>query len=483
MSLPGLALPGLVSASSTPLPAASAPISLAPPRTEELTPRSELRFEVAHSKPYKVRLTRGSAEIFGTELAPNVTYNLSGHKAAIFTWQGCALEIQGDAESEYVGTETEAMNEWINLHGMLESMRDEAIPGGMRSQDGGPRIMVIGSDANGKTSLVKCLTSWALKMGRTPTVVNLDAREGILGIPGSLTATTLNTLLDVEEAGWGSTPISGPTAVPVKTPLVYHYPFQSPDENAPYFKAVTTRAALAVTSKMEEDSSVKEAGLIIDTPGSLNQPKGGYDVAAHIISEFSVNVLVVLGSERLYNDMNRRFGAARNAEDAVTVLRISTTGGAISRDDASMRQTGQQQIRSYFFGDSRAPLNPHSQTWDFSELSIYRPIDPAAAQNSISFLPGMDDDDVAPGSQDSSAIFERVSPMQGMANNVLAIKFASGNAAHESIRDSCVMGYVYVAEVDDARKKVRFLAPHPSRWGDRALVWGQWPEGMSDIGA
>jgi polyribonucleotide 5'-hydroxyl-kinase len=38
-----------------------------------------------------------------------------------------------------------------------------------------------------------------------------------------------------------------------------------------------------------------------------------------------------------------------------------------------------------------------------------------------------------------------------------------------------------VAEVDETRRKVRFLAPHPSRWGDRALVWGNWPEGVGDL--
>lgn len=482
-SLPGLALPGLSFNAPTPQPSTVQQTVLAPPRTEELAARNELRFEVAFGKPYRVRLTRGTAELFGTELVPNVTYSFSGTKAAIFSWHGCTLELQGDAESEYVGSETDAMIEWINVHGMLETIRDE------NSADGGPRVLVMGPDAAGKSSLVKCLTAWSLKMGRSPTVVNLDPKEGILGMPGSLTATTFNTLLDVEEDGWGSSPISGPASLPVKTPLVYHYPFPSPDSNNPMYKAITTRLALAVTSKMEEEATIKQSGIILDTPGSLNNPKSSYETALHIISEFSINVLLVLGSERLYNDMNRRFSAQRtSSDDQVAVLRIPTTGGAIARDESFMQSVRTQQIRSYFFGDTRVSLNPHAQVWDWADCNIYRAVDPNAAQTNISFLPGMDDDDdddMGAGNSDqkrrSGDMFEKITPVQGMVNAVLAIKFASGNASYEAIRDSCIMGFVYVTEVDETRKKVRFLAPHPSRWGDRALVWGSWPESVGDL--
>ena len=483
--LPGLSLPGLNLSTPTPQTISSiAPAIVTRPRTEELPARSELRFEVAFNKAYKVRLTRGNAEIFGTELAPNITYTFTGAKAAVFSWTGCSLELQGDAESEYVGTETEAMVEWMNVHGMIETVRDEA----NMTQDGGPRVLVLGAGSTGKTSLVKCLTAWGLRMGRTPTVVNVDSREGMLGIPGALTAVTYNTMLDVEEDGWGTSAISGPTNIPVKTPLVYHYPFPPPENNDALYKNLTTRMALAVTSRMEEDASVKQSGLIIDTPSVLNQPKNNYELAHHIISEFSINIILVLGSERLYNDLNRRYSKpASTTDEAVTVLRISSSPGAIPRDESFSKSYRSQQIRQYFFGDSRSPLNPHGQTWDFSELSIWRALDPNVQKTSISFLPGMDDDDdYDPSTTNNAAknkddLFEKVAPNQGLVNCVLAIKFAAGNAGQEAIRDSCVMGFVYVAEVDETRKKVRVLAPHPTRWGDRALVWGPWPEGVGDL--
>lgn len=471
--LPGLSLSA--PSTTTPQPDAAAH---APPRTEELPPRSELRFEVAFAKSYRIRLVRGTAELFGSELAPSTTYTFSGTKGAVFTWHGCTLELQGEVESEYVGSETEAMVEWLNVHGMLETARDDAGIG--RESNGGPRILIVGPDDSGKTSLLKCLTAWSLKMGRTPTVVNMDPREGLLSIPGSLTAVTMGSMLDVED-GWGSSPVSGPTGVPVKTPLVYHFPFVSPEDNTRMFKPLITRAALAVTSRLEEDEEAKQSGIIIDTPGSINQPKGNYELLMHIISEFSINVVLTLNSERLYNDMLRKFANPKSSDEVVHVFRILKSGGAVARDEGLMRQARQQQIKDYFFGDSRTSLNPHGQWWDFGDLTIYKAVDASASQSQLSFMPGMDYDDDSTSGQGSATVLEKATPSQGMVNAIMSVKFCSGSSSLDNIRDSCVMGFVYVAEVDDARKKVRFLAPHPSRWGDRALVWGNWPEGVGDL--
>jgi polyribonucleotide 5'-hydroxyl-kinase len=191
------------------------------------------------------------------------------------------LEISGEAESEYVAEETTMMS-YANAHFALEDQRDLAA----QRNDVGPRVLVVGPDNAGKTSLVKILTSYAVKMDRQPVVVNLDPKEGMLSVPGTFTAAAFSSIVDVEE-GWGNSPISGPSPVPVKMPLVYHYGLANPDEGR-VFKPLVTRMALAVTSRLQEDLSSKHAGFIIDTPGSLSQGKGGiYDNLDHVASEFS----------------------------------------------------------------------------------------------------------------------------------------------------------------------------------------------------
>ena len=174
------------------------------------------------------------------------------------------------------------MVNYANTHFGLEKLRQQASVEGKE----GPRVLVVGPENAGKTSLVKILTSYATRIGRQPVVVNLDSREGMLSVPGSLSAAAFRSIVDVEE-GWGSSPMSGPSPVPVKLPLVYYYGLPSPEGNSKMFKPVVTRLALAVMSRLQEDGEAREAGCLIDTPGIISQGKGGYDIIQHVVAEFA----------------------------------------------------------------------------------------------------------------------------------------------------------------------------------------------------
>jgi polyribonucleotide 5'-hydroxyl-kinase len=297
LALPGLNLPGLTS-----LPGlSSAPVSGAPSasvgtRTEDLPAHSEYRFEVAFNQTLHVKLVSGTAEIFGTELAPSTStpYTFTGTKGAIYTYHGCKLELEGQADG-YVAEETQVLT-YANVHFALDKERD-AVRTKMLANPGrpdtdastiGPRVLIVGPENSGKTSLAKTLTAYAVKMGRQPIVVNLDPKQGMLSVPGSLSAAAFTGLMDVEE-GWGSSPISGPSPIPVKMPLVYHFGLKDPDEGGgKIFKPLVTRMGLAVSARLSEDPETRVTGCIIDTPGSISSGKGGqYDSIQHIISEFS----------------------------------------------------------------------------------------------------------------------------------------------------------------------------------------------------
>lgn len=140
--------------------------------TVQLPKESEWRFEVEVDSSVKVKLTSGTAEVFGVEMVVGPVYSFSSQKSAIFTWTGCALKIQGAPSSEYVANET-PMHVYANLHFALEKERIECA-----SADGvGPRALILGPEHAGKTSLTKILTSYAVKQERTPMVVNLDPKE------------------------------------------------------------------------------------------------------------------------------------------------------------------------------------------------------------------------------------------------------------------------------------------------------------------
>ena len=92
-----------------------------------------------------------------------------------------------------------------------------------------------------------------------------------------------------------------------------------------------------------------------------------------IINYYAVSVVVILGSERLYSDMARRFKEQNTgAGEKITVIKLDKSGGCVDRDEEYLRQYRQAQVREYFFGDSRSTLSPHTQQIDFNQLSIYK---------------------------------------------------------------------------------------------------------------
>lgn len=152
----------------------------------------------------------------------------------------------------------------------------------------GPRVLVMGEKSTGKTTLVKTLTSYATRQGYQPLVLNMDPEEGMLSLPGTLSAAVFATIMDVEATdGWGGTPTSGPSSVPVKLPLVYYFGKRSPKEQPEFYKELTSRMAGTASGRLSEDADVRRSGVIIDTAGVTEDSKIELDLIAHIVEEVS----------------------------------------------------------------------------------------------------------------------------------------------------------------------------------------------------
>jgi polyribonucleotide 5'-hydroxyl-kinase len=78
-------------------------------------------------------------------------------------------------------------------------------------------------------------------------------------------------------------------------------------------------------------------------------------------------------------------------------------------------------------------------------------------------------------------IFYKVEPSPQMQNATLAIVHADPSDPQETIRDASVIGFIYVAEVDEKRRKLKILAPLSGRLPNKAMIWGSWPEGVTDM--
>ncbi|KAI1874957.1 uncharacterized protein JN550_002386 [Neoarthrinium moseri] len=475
MSIPGL---GQFSSAAT-TAASAAAASASAITTISLQPFWEYRFEVPFSSSLTIRLLSGTAEKDGTELAPKNPYTFSGTKSKINTWLGCELEVTSDNPGAYDAyTAEHAADEsplvsYLNLHMKLEGLRSTAAKA-MNTEAMGPRVLVVGPDASGKTSLAKMLTAWATRMGRQPLVVNTDPTEGILSLPGTLSAAVFATLMDVTTE-WGGTPTSGPAGIPVKLPLAYYYGLERPDQNPKLFRSLLSRLAAASTNRLSEDPDVRHSGMVIDSAAVDASKPGDLDILAHIVAEFSANIVVSLGSERVTAELARRFaGQKTSLGEEIAVVGLDKSSGVAERDAAFMQRVREKAIKEYFFGDAKKNLSPGTQNIGFESVTAWKV---AEAPDSTS---AEDDDDFYdPGATDS--VVEKVEPSDMMLNCTLAVMYAGTRDPPDAIRDANVMGFVYITDVDEKKKRLKVLAPVNARLGDRPLLWGSWPEPMVSL--
>lgn len=102
----------------------------------DLNRESELRCEVPESATLTLRLVAGSAELFGTEMAPDKVYSFRDQNFAVYTWYGCRIEsVAGSDVVLYTG-DTTPMTSYANTHIQLEARRDVALA----NESEGPRV-------------------------------------------------------------------------------------------------------------------------------------------------------------------------------------------------------------------------------------------------------------------------------------------------------------------------------------------------------
>lgn len=462
--------------------------------TIEIAGHSDWRVEVPFHTILKLNVTRGIVEIFGTELPVNVELQFSGAKICLYTPddEGCEIQYSTTVKSssnnkddneisEYISDET-TMNQTINLHFALESYRQQAVEYNAQNtwdQKKGPRVLVVGSAHSGKTSLIKTLASYSLKMDGCPILVNLNPQEGVFSLPGSLTATPISDLFDVESTnGWGNTTTSGSTFHNPKQPIVKNYGFENFNENIELYKYQISKLGVAVMSRLEEDINVKNSGLLVDTP-----PLSMKDITVieNIVSDYEINFIVVIGNERLLIDLKKKF-KHKTQTGALNVIKIAKSGGVVEIDDSFMRNSQQQAIREYFYGTLKSPLSPYNTVIDVKDVVLFKSVDNVESNSNFAFLPSGDsftpeDSDMTEADKRDDFSLERYySPITNptasdLNNTILAItQLQQNDKLGKNLLNTCVMGYAYVSDVDDTKGKMRILLPVPGALPRNILI-------------
>ncbi|VVA96473.1 unnamed protein product [Arabis nemorensis] len=418
----------------------------------KLERESELRIEVSE-EPLSLRVVNGTAEIFGSELPPGNSLTFPPHlKFAVFTWYGATIEIDGVTETDYTADET-PMVSYINVHAILDARRRLAKASSSDDPESsqGPRVIVVGPTDSGKSTLTKMLLSWAAKQGWKPTFVDLDVGQGSITIPGSIAATPIEMPLD---------PVEG---FPLDMALVYYYGHAAPGNNVELYKALVKELAQVLERQFVGNPESRAAGMVINTMGWIDGV--GYELLLHAIDTFNASVVLVLGQEKLFSMLKDVLKSKSN----VDVVKLHKSGGVVARTSKVRQRARNYRIHEYFYGLSKE-LSPYANTTSFNDLQVFRiGGGPQAPKSAL------------PIGSDPVSNPLRVTPVnmddRDLLHSVLAVSYAE---EPDQIVSSNVSGFVYVTEVDVARKKITFLAPSPGILPSKILVAGSlsWLESL-----
>jgi len=409
----------------------------------------------------------------------------------------------------YVSEETEANLAYVNTHAQLEAMRDEALSSSLPTTSGGggggdgldsnnntansktaqgPRILLAGPTDCGKSSLARVLTAYAVKLGRSPLLVDLDSSQNMLSVPGTLAAIPVSSDIISADCYCTSSVLSG-VSHGAMMPLVLWYGSQDITSHPDLYKAQLQKLGSAIDERLSGEAEASASGVIVNASGCIEDV--GYEYLLHAIDAFQINVVLVLGHDRLYSMLGTHFRAEaekNQAREAPKLIKLPRSGGVVSRDASFRRASRSQCIKRYFYGNSISPkpaadgsvsaVTPHYQ---FSPCLIEVPFDDVQIHKlsnislSASLLPISAKQSTDPIQLTTIASSEITPKFQ---HSVLAVCHPSSAEKYErsgSARDlylAGVAGFVVVEKVDVDKGLLSLLSPCAGSLPSRNLLVG-----------
>lgn len=431
-----------------------------------LKAETELRCEVGEGEVLVVRLVNGTCEVFGIELVANREYTFTDASIALFAWYGCVVEVSGDCSSVYESDST-PMVAYVNTHAQLEAMRDVALANG----DYGPRVIIVGPSDHGKSTTARILASYACRVDRVPLFIDLDVGQTLATIPGCITALPLDKYSIGVEEGFSTTHGAAP--------LTYFYGHNSPKDNVELYKIMVTALAEKVKARLERDADIRSAGFIVNTAGFIDG--AGHEVLLHAIKALSIDVVLVMGHDRLFSSM-----VSALPERTTTVIKLPRSGGVVQRDRVQRTRLRRLRIKEYFYGPERlagpdaakiagSVFSPARLSLRLSSVRIMR-------AGGLQLSEGMR----LIGAVSESASFQLtpVSPTQELEGSMLAVlhsldadaadatKAGKGQQSQQQLQLSNVAGFVCVVQMDVEQDTMIVLSPCPGALPSNVLLVG-----------
>ncbi|CAH2079943.1 unnamed protein product [Thlaspi arvense] len=411
-------------------------------RRVTLEKQSEIRIQVHHFSPLKLRVLDGKVEIFGSELPPKVWLTfLPRQQFAVFTWYGATIELDGVIKTEETSTET-PMVSYLNIHNSLQVQRHRvASSTSNHVPSQGPRVIIVGDIDSGKSTSAKMLLSWAAKDGFKPTFVDLNIGQSSITIPGTIAATSIEMPVGLVEG------------FPLDNAIVHYFGHTTPRNNLRLYKTLVEKLARELEEEFARNAESRHSGMVIDTMGWTHGP--GYELLVHAIRKFNASLVIVLGQETdLVNDLNKSFKFKKN----LRILNLDKSTGVFSRGTDFRKTLRNNNIKKYFHGATNH-LTAYTKTAKFSDVKVYR----------IGDFPERRSTSARRSYNDDALKITSVEIGEHLENKVLAISYAK---EPNQIISSIVAGFVCIKNVDIDEERITYISPSAAESPSNILIMG-----------
>ena len=118
--------------------------------------------------------------------------------------------------------------------------------------------------------------------------------------------------------------------------MVYFYGYTSPKDNPTLYRQMVGIVARNVQQRLDKDPDAKSSGIIVNTSGYIEGD--GFNILLSCIKEFGIDVVLVMGHDKLYSTLKSSLEAEGAAAKTV-IVNLPVSGGKVARVS---------QIRMYF---------------------------------------------------------------------------------------------------------------------------------------
>lgn len=369
-----------------------------------------------------LKLTEGSAEIFGSDLLLNKEYEFSYYSSvAVFSWTGCTLNLRKKG-SEYSHFRIRASTQTRKMKDLHEQIERARLNADAKITDV-PIILIAGPTDVGKSTFSRFLLNYAVKSGREPIFVDLDVGQSSLSITGTFGVLPINEQSD-NNGRFNEKDLS-----------VYYFGYKSPGHNMKLYKHLLQKVGKSLKLRLKR-SKMKSSGAIIDTCGWVDG--AGYKLIKEIIEILEVNMVLVLSKKPLYYRLMDDVSRETELIFIKKFKEVSTRNQTVRTDNRN------NSVNQYFYG-SHGQLKPYTIKVNFNELQIYK----------------------ADYSQSSNVVPVLIEP--SILYQVLALSYA------DNVKDvllTSIYGLISIIELDVDSEVATVLSPKPAPLPTNILIMG-----------